>query len=73
MTEAHVAEILKLPVEDRLRLIELIWQSIAANPSALPLGDAHIAVLEERLAEAQRDPTNVLTLEEVLSEARRAS
>ena len=73
MTDTHVAEILKLPVEDRLRLVELIWESIAATPSALPLSDAHIAVLEERLAEDQRDPAAVLTLEEVLSEARRAS
>jgi putative addiction module component (TIGR02574 family) len=73
MTDTHIAEILKLPVEDRLRLVELIWESIAANPSALPLSEAHIAVVEERLAEDRHDPTDVLTLEEVLSEARRAS
>ncbi len=73
MAEVNVTEILKLPVEDRLRLVELIWESIAIDPSSLPLSDAHIAILEERLAEDKRDPTNVLTLEEVLSEARRAS
>jgi putative addiction module component (TIGR02574 family) len=73
MTETDVAEILKLPVEDRLRLIELIWESLGTDPAALPLSDAHVTVLEERLAEDRRDPTDVLTLEEVLSEARRAS
>jgi putative addiction module component (TIGR02574 family) len=73
MTDTHIAEILELSVEDRLRLVELIWESIATDPSALPLSDAHIAVLEERLAEDQRDPSNVLTLEEVLSEVRRVS
>jgi putative addiction module component (TIGR02574 family) len=73
MAEVNVTEILKLPVEDRLRLVELVWESIAIDPSALPLSDAHIAILEERLAEDKLDPTNVLTLEEVLSEARRAS
>ena len=45
MSDADVAEILKLPVEERMRLVELIWESLAANPAALPLGDAHRAVL----------------------------
>lgn len=72
MSDADVAEILKLPVEERLRLIELIWESLAATPAALPLSDAHRAVIDERLAEHQRDPNDVLTQEQVLSAARRA-
>ena len=56
MTDTDVAEILKLPVEERLRLVELIWESLAANPSAVPLGDAHRAAIDERLAEHERNP-----------------
>ena len=31
-----------------------LWESLAAHPSAVPLGDAHRAVIDERLAEHER-------------------
>ena len=71
MSDADIAEILKLPLEERLRLLELIWESIAANPSAIPLSDAQRAVVDERLAEHTRNPQDVVTRDEVLAEARR--
>ena len=71
MSDADVAEILKLPVEERLRLVELIWESLAADPSGVPLGDAHRAVIDERLAEHECNPDDVVSRGEVLAEARR--
>ena len=71
MSDTDVAEILKLPVEERMRLVELIWESLAADPSALPFSDAHRAVLDERLAEHERNPDDVATRDEILAEARR--
>ena len=71
MSDADVAEILKLPIEERIRLVELIWESIAANPSAVPLSDAHRAAIDESLAEHERNPGDVLTRDQVLAQARR--
>lgn len=71
MSDTDVAEILKLPVEQRMRLVELIWESLAADPSTLPLSDAHRAVVDERLAEHERNPDDVATRDEILAEARR--
>lgn len=71
MGDADVAEILKLPPEERMRLAEIIWASLASDPGSVPLGDAHRAVIDERLAEDERDPDDVLSRDEVLSEARR--
>ena len=71
MSEPVVDEILKLSVEERLRIIDRIWESL--DPSAVPIGDAHLKVIEERLAEHRRDPDSTLTLDEVLAEARKAS
>lgn len=71
MSDVDIAEILKLPPEERLRLLEVIWESLAANPSAVPVGDAHRAVIDECLAEHARNQDDVLTREEVLAEARR--
>ncbi|MBI4516180.1 MAG: addiction module protein [Deltaproteobacteria bacterium] len=71
MRNADVAEILKLPAEERLRLVELIWDSLAAEPSDIPLGDAHRAVIDERIAEHQGNPEDVVSRDEVLAQARR--
>ena len=71
MSDTDVAEILKLPVEERLRLVELIWESIATDPAGVPLGDAHRALIDERLAEHERNPNGVVTRSELFAEARR--
>ena len=71
MSDTDVAEILKLPAEERLRLVEIIWASLVTEPSSVPLGDAHRAMIDERLAEHERNPDDVVSREEVLAEARR--
>jgi putative addiction module component (TIGR02574 family) len=71
MSDADIAEILQLPVEERLRLVQLIWDSVAADASAVPLSDAHRAVINERVAEHEADPEDVATRDELLAEARR--
>ena len=72
MSEAEIAEILKLPAEERFRLVERLWESLCANPSAVPLSEAHRAALDDELAEHRRNPGDVLTLEEVLPTAPRS-
>jgi len=71
MSNTDVAEILKLPAEERLRLVEIIWASLVTDPSSVPLSDAHRAVIDERLAEHERNPDDVVSRDEVLAEARR--
>ena len=69
MSDADVVEILKLPVEDRLRLVELLWESLSANPATVPLSDAHRAAIDDELAAHRQNPHEVLTLEQVLRKA----
>jgi len=71
MSDADVAEILKLPPGERLRLAEIIWASLAADPSAVPLSDAHRQVLSERLADHEKNPDDVISRDQVLADARR--
>lgn len=70
MSDADVAEILKLPAEQRLRLVEIIWAGLVTEPSSVPLGDAQRAVIDERLAEHERSPDDVVSRGELLAEAR---
>ena len=57
----------QLPLLERLRLVEDIWDSIAeeATPETLPLSDAEKALLDERLAELETDPRAGTSWDEV--------
>ncbi len=44
-----LAGILALPTEDRLRLIEAIWDSLAEVPEAVPVSDELKVDLDRRL------------------------
>jgi putative addiction module component (TIGR02574 family) len=66
-----VAEILSLPVEERMEVAEAIWASISAVPDALPLTDWQREELDRRLAEMDADPDGGLTMEEVFAAIRR--
>jgi putative addiction module component (TIGR02574 family) len=48
----------KLPLDERIRLVEDLWDSIASNQSALPLTPEQQAELDRRLDayEADGDP-----------------
>jgi len=60
-----VDEILELPVTERIRLVELIWDSIAAVPEAVPVSDELKAELDRRLAEFEANPEAGIPWEEV--------
>ena len=73
MKQEVIAEILALPVPERVRLVEAIWDSISAVPEALPLTQWQKNELDRRLAEFEADPDAGSTLEEVFARIRRAS
>ncbi len=52
----NLSEVLKLPVEERLRLVESIWASIAEFPDALELTEAQKRELDRRLDAYEADP-----------------
>ena len=66
-----VAEILSLPVDDRMEILDAIWASISAVPDALPLTDWQKEELDRRLDEMEADPNGGLTMEEVFEAIRR--
>jgi putative addiction module component (TIGR02574 family) len=73
MKQELVAEILALPVPERVRLVEAIWDSISAVPEALPLTEWQKEELDRRLAEFEANPEAGSTLEEVFARIRRGS
>jgi putative addiction module component (TIGR02574 family) len=61
----------QLSIDDRLRLVEEIWNSIAeeaeAAPDVLPLTDEQRAELARRVAEHERDPGSAVPWGEALT------
>jgi putative addiction module component (TIGR02574 family) len=55
MKPISIAEVLALPVAERLRLVETIWDSIAEVPEALQLSKAQEAELDRRLEAYRKD------------------
>jgi putative addiction module component (TIGR02574 family) len=60
-----IPEISRLTVPERILLLEDLWESIAAEESSVPVPQSHRAELDRRLAEYERDPGRLLTLEDL--------
>ena len=67
MNNISIADILELPVQERIRLVELIWDSVAAVPEAVKISPALKAELEVRLAEFEANPEAGYSWDEVKS------
>jgi putative addiction module component (TIGR02574 family) len=65
MTNFSVAEILALPVQERINLVELIWESVAAVPQAIEVSPEIKSELAARLVEFERDPNAGYSWDEV--------
>ncbi len=55
----------RLGIDERLALVEEIWDSIAADSGALPLTDAQRAELTKRIAEDDANPDDTIPWEDV--------
>src|SRR5260221_14566136 len=65
MKHISVADVIALPVAERLRLVEVIWDSIAEVPEQLELSPAQAQELDRRLAAFEKDPTQGSPWQEV--------
>lgn len=63
-------DIASLTPEERLSLLEELWDSLAATPQAVPLTDAQRAELDRRLDDLDREGPAGIPWEEVLSRIR---
>lgn len=65
MSTINLASVLQLPVEDRIRLVEAIWDSVASEPEHVVLEPWQAAELDRRLASFEIDPGEGLHWDEV--------
>jgi putative addiction module component (TIGR02574 family) len=60
-----------LTVEERLQLLEDVWDSLSATPQRVPLTDAQREELDRRLDEIEAGDVTGIPWEEVLEQIRR--
>lgn len=71
MSTSVLDEILKLSVEDRIRLAEEIWNTVWTDPAAVPVTQAQKEELDRRLEDLARHPDGGCSWEEFRSELER--
>ena len=58
-TEAFVAQFRELSSDEKLRLVQELWDEIAAEVSRMPLSESQRRLLDERLADEEQNPDDV--------------
>ena len=71
MTILSRESIRDLSPTERMRLIELLWESFVEDPSALPVTDEQRVEVRRRLEEHERDPNSAKPWSQVRSEFER--
>jgi putative addiction module component (TIGR02574 family) len=65
MKPITVNDLLELPVSERLRLVEDLWDSIAEVPEAIELSEDQRTELDRRLEAYREDPESGLPWNEI--------
>jgi len=71
LTAAQKAEIIGLPLEERLALADEVWESIRSKPDELELTEAQRRELDRRSEVHKADPGSTNDLETVIGRIRR--
>ncbi len=65
------AKLHELPLEERIRLVEDLWDSIASDQNALPLTPEQQAELDRRLDAYEKDGNPGRPAEDVIADIRK--
>lgn len=73
MNNISISDILELPVQERIHLVELIWDSVAAVPESVEISPALKAELEMCLEEFETNPDAGYSWDQVKSHLKNGS
>ena len=65
MTVVSLEDIKRLPIAERIKLVEDIWDTIASNQDGVPVTDAQRGELDRRLKEFAENPRAGKTWDEI--------
>lgn len=56
MENVNISDVFQLPIEERIRLAQAIWDSVASSPDQVPLTASQVRELDRCYAEYLDDP-----------------
>ena len=71
-TMNKIKDLLKLSVEERIHLVQSIWDSVAAEAEASEVDEEHKSILDKRIEAHQDDPHEVVSWEEIKKNAKKS-
>lgn len=70
MSATTFDDILRLSVEERIRLMGRIWESIASDSEPEPLSEQQASEVERRIAAHRADPSRAIPWEDAIARLR---
>ena len=72
MTRAEIQKLLDLPADEKIELAQMLWESVEPEDEVrfLVIPDWQRRILDERLADLDRNPDDEQTWDEVKAELR---
>jgi putative addiction module component (TIGR02574 family) len=67
MRSGTLVEVLRLPLPERIELVQAVWDSVVAEASAVPVTASQRAELDRRLAALEADPEGECPWSQVLA------
>ncbi|MFK7820447.1 MAG: addiction module protein [Planctomycetaceae bacterium] len=62
---SDLTELQKLPVNEKLRIVEVLWDNIAATPDEIQLSESHFVEAQRRSDLAKADASNTINRDEL--------
>ena len=73
MRSGTLVEVLRLPLPERIELVQAVWDSVVAQAAEVPVTEEQQAELDRRLAALEADPEAETPWPEVLAALERSS
>lgn len=64
-TMTEIKDILKLSIDERIHLVQTIWDSIATDTEVSDISEEHKKILDERIKAHKSNPDDIVSWEEV--------
>jgi putative addiction module component (TIGR02574 family) len=64
-TQPRIETFRELPQSEKIRLVQELWDEIAAEAARMPLTDSQRRLLDERIQQHEQNPDDIETWEQV--------
>ena len=68
---SKIKDILKLSVDERINLVQTLWDSIAADTEVSEISEEHKKNLDKRLEAHQNNPSDIVSWDDIKKNAKK--